>query len=598
MRNNYTHITNYLLVFIIAFLFCPKPAVSQEKEAPVKFSGRNVTSGQYSNRQGAFSDVPKSFLRNDLHMNLSIYDVPIITNFFITTEQNDYKQSIDNLRFYIDLNTVKKNRAKIESRNKKLKQEDVKAPWMLRFLSNFSRIEAGKVRPVYSKLTLQGVALSGVNIEFTKFVYAAFATGRLSKVSKNKDIYDTTYTRKLVFGKFGYGEKRRTHFYLTYMYSADETENARLPDPWNDTLVSLRPQSNSVFGAELRLSFIKNKWVIDGEAGLSFLTRDDMSTIEFPPEIEEEFDKYPQFIINMVDPNFTTSVDYAYRVSTSLNLKTTTITGGYSFIGPGYTTFGNPNLVTDRQTIEGRINQAFYRRRITLSLFYKQNKDNILNWKINTSTNTLYGGTLRFTFPKIPYFQISYTPNIQEITGITNSKNTLKIITASTGYSYPIGTLRSFTSFSYLYQDSENMGRTIKSSHKNRIYTINQVLKFKTPTSINLNINFNKATIVHDSLEKIRKTTNVALSITNQSFKKRWKNTLGARFMQIKSEYNQRKLSLFLNTNFQLWKKGSIGLILEENIFRSDYGLAADSGTEKTRDFNELIARCKLTVGW
>ena len=571
------------MFFSITIVTIPRYAFSQENSSDIQFHGRNILTGQYSNDQGLHSEVPKDFLRNDLRMTLSVNGLPIATNFFITTEQRDYKQSINNIRFYIDLNTLKRNRSRIKAK----KEGNRKGLGMLNFFSNFSTIEVGKVRPNYGELTLQGVSLSGVNIEFTnKIVYAAFATGRLRRAGQGLDIYDTTYKRKLMFGKLGFGEKHRTHLYFTYMHIEDETQGpVMVVDTLNDSTLRSRPKSNTVFGSEFRLSFIRNKWVIDGEIGISFLTRDTENPFEYDYD-STILENIPDFMINIVDPNVTTSFDIAYGVSTKLNLRTTTITAGYRLIGAGYTTLGNPNLINDRQTIEGRIDQAINHRKITLSAYFKQYKDNLINWKSGTTVSTFYGIVARFTFPKIPYFQVGFTPSKQETTGDYHLINDLRILNASTGYSYPIGELDCFTNLGYFYQHANNRNDSTEKFTINNTFTLNQTLRFNFPLNINFNFSYSDIKL----LKIKRKVLLVALSATHQAFDRKWTNKIGGTFMQSRTNSNQNKISLFWDTRVKLWSKGTFGVIIQENLLRTN--------NPKANDFNEFIARCNLTIGW
>ncbi len=568
---------------LLIYSLIPTQAIAQDNQSVVQFHGNNVLFGQYSNRQGTNSQVPKEFLRNDLQMTLTVHDIPIASRFFITTEQSDYKQSIDNLSFYIDLNALKRNRARIEAKNKANNLKNKKAPWMLRFLSNFSRIEAGRFRPNYGDLTLKGVSVSGVNIEFTnKIVYAAFATGRVKRATDGVDFLDKTYKQKLMFGKFGFGEKRRTHFYLTYMHIEDEASELA---PVSDTTEypTLKPKSNLVIGAEFRVSFIKNKWVIDGDAGLSFLTRDTQNTLKY----DSIFERVPQFLVDAVNPNVTTSYDIAYGVRTKLSLRTTTISGGYRLVGSGYSTLGNPNLINDRQTIDGRIDQAFFNRRLTVSAFYKQFKDNLINWKRGTTVSTTYGINARLSFRKAPYFQVSYTPNQQETKGDSlHIRNYMNVIAASTGYNYLIGTLKSFTSLSYFYQNADYNRDKMSTFNKTQTLTLNQILSFKIPLRLNFNASYSD--IKHTDFN--RNVVSIVLSASHQAFKNKWKNTLGGRYLQSNGNVDQNKLSLYWDTRIKLWKGGDLDLSFEENIFRNK--------TVVVENYNEFIAQCKLSVRW
>jgi len=585
---------------------------AQENTSAIQFHGSNVLSGQLSSRQGSNSTVPKEFFRNDLQMTLTAYDIPIATSFFITNDQPDYKQSIDNLRVYIDLNALKRNKSRVEARNKTTGK---KVPWMLRFLSNFSKIEAGRFRPDYGELTLSGIPVSGVNIEFThKVVYAAFASGQTKKATTGQSDFNTTLKQKLLFGKFGFGEKQRTHFYLSYMHVEDEAPD----NTWDEQngFAEPTPQSNDILSADLRLSFFKNKWVIDGEAGLSMLTRNTQypitydsvlyytdtssqvnNSIKFTSDstFQEETpftDKVPPFIIDATNPNITSSYDAAYGVKTKLSLRTTTVSGAYKAVRPGYYSLGNPNLINDRQTIEGRIDQALFSRKVSISAFFKQFKDNLIEWKNKTSTSTSWGLSARFAIRKAPYFQISYAPNTQEtVDSITSTFNYLNVLSASTGYNYRLGGYKSFTSLSYFYQGSDYEGNTFFSYSNTHTVTLNQALTFIFPLRVNFNASYSDLA----STDFYRNIFSMGLSAKHHAFNKKWENKLGGKYMSSyeesdENEYNKNKFSLYWKTRIKLWKKGELSLTFEENIFNN-----IESDIES---YNEFIARCNFTVRW
>jgi hypothetical protein len=574
------------LAMLISLLF-PAFVLAQDKPSAVQLHGSNVLEGQYSSRKDTNSQAPKDFLRDDFQMTLSIHDIPIATSFFLTTEQRDNMQRINNLRFSVDLITLKKNKARIEASNKANNLKDIKAPWMLRFLSNFSKIEAGRFRPDYGELTLQGISVSGVNIEFThKIVYAAFATGHLKRATSGESNLNETYKQKMFFGKLGFGEKGRSHVYMTYMMIQDETSVAF--HGAEDTVATLKPESNAVIGAEFRLSFLKNKWTIDGEAGVSALTRDTRIIQDTNNTyLDSLFQKMPKFLLNQVDPNVSTSGDYAYSLNSKLNLKTTTISGGYRYVGSGYYTLGNPVLVNDRKSYEGRVDQAFMKRRISLSAYFKRYQDNLIDWKVGTTTGNAYGIIARVTFNKVPYFQFGFTPNYQETTGDSLSlRNHMNIITFSTGYKYPIGQLKSFTSLSYFNQTADYENDNVNQySNNTQTFSLNQILDFTTPFQLNFNASYSnmKSSVISD-----RNVISVVLS-GNHTYKKIWKNTIGGKYLNSSGASDENKFNIFWDSQINFWKDWDFGLTIRENIFKNSTG---------TDDFNEFIAQFKLTLKW
>jgi hypothetical protein len=562
---------------------------AQQEPSAIQFHGANVLDGQFSNRQGNNSSIPKDFLRNDLQMTMTVGNIPVASSFFITTEQKEYMQKINNLRFYIDLPALKKNRARIEAANKANNLPDKKAPWTLRFLSNFSRIEAGRYRPDYGELTLQGISVSGANIEFThKIVYAAFASGVVKRKTEEVSIFSETYKQKLLFGKLGFGEKRTSHFYLTYMRVEDEsTTPLYAPE---DTASILKPQANMLVGAEFRLSFLKNKWTIDGEAGVSALTRDTRITTTYDSVlIDTILSRVPEFIVKEVNPNISTSGDYAYSFNTRLNLRTTTIYGAYKWIGPGYFTLGNPILVNDRQSYEGRVDQALMKRKLTVSAYYKNFRDNLIEWKRGTTISTAYGIIAKLTLKKAPFFQLSYTPNNQETNGDSlYIRNHMNVVSFSTGYKYPIGRLMSFTSLNYFNQNAEYNSNARNDQNKTRTLTLNQVLNFKEPFQVNFNMSFSN--MKNASQELNRKVMSFVLS-GSHTFKNKWKNTLGGKYLNSNGKSDENKINIFWDTQLNILKNLDFGLSIDENIFMTTVN-------PNTENFNELIVQCKMTVRW
>jgi len=423
---------------------------AQEDSSPVQFHGSNRAFGQYANRQGTNSQIPASLWRNDLNMNLTVYGIPISSSFFITSEQSDLRQSINNFRIYFDLKALAKNKATVLAKNKAIGLANEKAPGLMRFLSNFKTFEVGKCRPNYSDLTLKGISVSGVNIEFTpgKF-YAAFSTGKVKRAIKPSEVTRPTYKQKLLFGKIGVGEKRETHLYFTFMQVEDEVNS--LPAYSEIDTFYVKPQSNLMLGSEGKLSLFENKFTLEGEVAVSMLTRDVQSA-------ELDIEGVPSGLMNLVDPKISSSADYAYSMKSSINLSSTRLSGGIKMIGAGYTTLGNPNLINDRLTYNGRIDQTFAKKKISFSAYFKQHKDNLIDWKKATTTTTAYGINAGFRFKKIPYLQISYTPNFQK----TDSdslylKNAVQVFFLSTGYNYKIGNLRSMTSFNFFCQNTETV---------------------------------------------------------------------------------------------------------------------------------------------
>jgi len=303
------------------------------------------------------------------------------------------------------------------------------------------------------------------------------------------------------------------------------------------------------------------------------------------PSLIEDDTEVPSWLTDFLKPNASSSIDYAYNVKSTLKLKTTKLSGGVKMIGAGFTTLGNPNLINDRLTYDGRIDQTFAKRKISFSAYFRQNKDNLINWKKSTTTTTAYGITAGFRFKKVPYLQFSYTPNFQKNDSDSlKMKNSVHVFSLSTGYNYKIGNLRTMTSFNFFYQNTETVIDTMTSGSKNQTYTLNETISFKIPLSLSGGISYNKSEF---SGQK-RDILSLTLSGTHSAFKKKWKNTLGVRYSNRIDE--QKKIGLYWSSRFKLWKGGDLDIRVEENIFRDK--------TQVVNNFDEFIARAALLIKW
>lgn len=574
----------YCVVFIIFFipLLYPKVILGQvKKPSTVQFHGSNTLFGQYSNMQGIGQEIPPAFFRNDMQMTLSVYGIPVSASFFITSMQRDYRQSINNFKINFDPQAMAKNLAKAFAINKAKGLANEKLPWVMRFMANFRTLEIGKCRPNYSKLTLKGIAVSGVNIEFTPGkLYMAFSTGKtLRSIEPTVSLVKPVYEQKILFGKLGFGKKQGTHFYLTYMQVEDVASSLPVP-PEPDTTFYKKPKSNYVIGSELKLVFFEKKFTIEGEGAISMLTRDTQS-----PTLDVENSDVPSWAIDHFKPNISSSVDYAYNVKAKLMLKTTKITGGMRMVGPGFTTLGNPNLRNDRLTYHGRIDQTFANRQLSLSVFYKQFNDNLINWKSAKSTVMSYGITLGLRFKKVPYLMVSYMPNfVNTVSDSSKLENSVAIITASTGYNYSIGTLRANTNFSFFYQNTEMIIDTMNTLSMSQTYSLNQQFTFKIPLSIAAGASYSKS----EFSEQKRDILMLTLVGTHSAFKGKWQNSLGVKYSN--QNYEQYKLGFFLNSKAKLGKMFDLQIKIENNIYRENCIVA--------NNFNEFIATSTLTMKW
>ena len=128
----------------------------------------------------------------------------------------------------------------------------------------------GSCRPSYSPFTLQGSAVRGVNLEFTRGkLYAAFCSGRSRKAVAAGPAASQSYERQISCGRLGIGPRGRSHLHLTLMHARDREDS--LPA---DSTILVTPQENYVVGLETALRLLRGGLRFEGELVGATLTRD------------------------------------------------------------------------------------------------------------------------------------------------------------------------------------------------------------------------------------------------------------------------------------------------------------------------------------
>lgn len=533
---------------------------SKENSFPVKLSGNTKLYAQTSDRQGMNSEIPKNFWRWDLNTTLSIYDIPIGFDAFISSEQKDIRQNINMFRFQFSPQQLIKSEA-----------EKLKESFISNFLSMFSNIGIGTCYPNYSPLTLSSIPVSGVDIEFTPGIfYLAFTAGRSQKEIQGDLFRNPTYERRITAGKIGIGQKQTSHFHLTFMHSLDDASSIS-PDTF-----SVSPQENYLIAAETEISLFNKLFNLKGELVGSLLTRDTRSA-------ELITDKIPNWVKKAVKPKISSSVDYAYSIATVLNLPTSTrLSGYYKTVGPGFYSHGVPYLRNDVQAYEVKADQSFFNRSLSFGGYYRNDRDNLIPWKRVTTTVSSYGLNLGLRFRDLPFVQFNYSPFFQK-NDIDSGKvdNTMRLFSFITGYSYKIGNLNSSTNFFFSYQESKTLRASSNFNSKN--YSINETISFEFPLVFSLTLSLFKANYSFATSDIISFDLNASYTAFDE-----WQNSLGFNLSNDKNV--DRKFGFYLSTSFPIWKIATMDIRAEKNFYRDDL--------VSNNNFNELIIRGTLSRSW
>jgi len=467
------------------------------KSKPFMFSFDSRTYGENANRSGTGSDKKPQYGYTELTPSISLFGFPFGTTILLSSENSENRQSINTAGLKLDASSIKefimekieKEKNKIlEKGNKELSklsdnakdklESDAKGKVMsrlspaLKFISYFRQMGFGTTYPDYTPLTVSGVPLTGVNLEFNPgWFYMAVGGFKNQKPIENK-----SYRRDLYTGRIGVGQKDGTHLYFTGMYAKDD-ENSVILDSANNILT---PKANYLFGIEGKLDLFRKKFSLEAEISGAMLTRDTRD-----PDIQSP--SVPQFVKNLIHPKISSSVDFAYTIKALYNndKSKTKISTAVKMIGPGYRSLGVPTLATDKLEVATKISQKLANNRVSLNASFTWSKDNLIPWKRYTTSYMLFLFSANISPKNLPFFSVTYSPTFQKNNAadlLEKIDNKYHMVVFTTGHNYRKWDVSFNTSLNYLMTLSD--GQDSLSNSSSHGLQLSQSFVFPFPLSL------------------------------------------------------------------------------------------------------------------
>lgn len=381
-------------------------------------------------------------------------------------------------------------------------------------------------------------------------------------------------------GRIGIGKKDGSHFILSLMNIRDD-EYSIIPD--TNANSTLKPKENWVMGLDGKLNLLNNMISLHGEGVVSMLTRDVRD-----PELTDN--GIPKFIQDVFKPKGSSSADYMYSFKATYDndKSNTKIIASMKMLGPGFYTLGNPSLRNDKLQFEGKVEQQFMERQISLSAGVRNLKDNLLETKTATTTTNSVNLSIGLSFRKYPTFKVIIAPfsqkNDKSITSTDSSKMDIKtmLISAISGYSYKYNGMNMSTFAMYSFNNSNTLfGRDDYSINS---VQLTQSLTFKIPLTIQGTFGFTNQSF--KSLGDSR-LLNFILN-SNYTLLDNWQIGGGIDY-SIENNKNNRTL-IFLNINSMVTKFINLDFRAEQNWY-NDKVVSANS-------LNDFILRGTITTLW
>jgi|GEM_PF-618879 len=484
------------------------------------------------------------------------------------------RQKIESSKDKIEQKVKEKEDSFRELANTDIKKKTLdNLPKSIKFFTKFNDLGLGTSYPSYTKHTLDGVSVNGLNLSFNPGIFYIAGTGLINQ----KAIDNVSYKRSLYAGRLGIGKSEKSHFIMTLMHAFDNENSISSTNP------ILTPKANWLFGIDGKLNLFKDKLTIEGEGVLSMLTRD----VRDPDIIS---DAIPKWVKNIFKPKGSSSADYMYSVKGNYeNNKTSTkISAEAKMIGPGFITLGNPTLRNDKLGLEGKIDQKFLDGKISASIAVKNYKDNLLSTKIATTTVTALVFRLGMRFKGLPSLNLTFMPNFQknnkQVTTTDSSKvdNKTILFTGISGYSFKLGDIRTQTSFLFSYCSSKTFFGIY--DYWTKTSQLTQSISFKFPLSISAAIGMvqtSSGIITYDRIITFQFTGDYIVS-------KMLQVSAGANIDSEKDKNN--KLGIYLSSRLQILKHISVDLRAEQNNIKDN--------VLTTNNYKEFIFRSTISANF
>jgi hypothetical protein len=304
-------------------------------------------------------------------------------------ELKSEKQKIDDLRQSDSAQLLKKiGSARNPDDIRKMAKDQMPDKKILNNILAVDRFGIGLVNPQYSEFTLFATSVKGLDIGVNKDKY--FYDLTIGKTTRQfTGLFSDArpkYDRYIGVTRLGYGELKGNYLSLEYLYAYD-------PKATDKATPMIR---NGVANLSGRVTMLKSTVV---EANLA--------QSNYKEQYVEQRSNYNSTTHAKLDA----SANRAYQVKAIQAIgDNTKIELQVKQTGAAFRTVGNPFLRRNFREGEFKFEQQLFKKRVKVSGFYKEMRDNLV--ELNAATNRLkgYGLKLSTAFEKYPNITASYSP--------------------------------------------------------------------------------------------------------------------------------------------------------------------------------------------
>jgi hypothetical protein len=516
----------------------------------VEFSGSADLYGEYDKIDGDTLIDPTSQVRFTISPTISIAEMPITFDLQLSSLESEYRQALNKYRISIQPDKMARDKVKIPG-----------------FVFAISNVEFGTCYPYFSPYTLSSVPVYGGGIELNPwFLHLEGAMGTLQR---SVDWSDTTYTdyaykRSLTAFNVGFGRKETSHFHFIFLHAVDDSNSVSsyfIPAYTDtDSVEVIKPMENYIAGIDLKLSLLNNRFYVESEVVGTEVTRD----VRMP---ELALEGVPSFLTDIFHPRMSSSFDFAFTVTSALNIYDTEISGSVSMVGPGFESFGNPYLRSDLFSYEAGIKQNLFNNSVFLYGSLEKETDNILGLKGSTTSFNSFEVGIGFNFTNLPYLDFSFSPYTERNDSLALDRSS-KMLSINTGYDFTFASISNYLSIFFSYQDYEDLDDF--NNYSGKAISVSDDINFMIPLSFSFAVDYSETSYPDPALSDEILSFDVGAYYT---FFERWTNGIGFNMSSEGDEIS--KTGIYFNSSLYLSSFANMNFDIEKNSY-DDEGEALD----------------------
>ncbi len=659
-----------VLYYAMIGTMCTLHVVSEDNtpyspDAPFfSFNGHLRIFGEYDNQSGSFMEKQPRYGVVELAPSFAIYGLPFSASFLYSTEDHNFHQQINSasislnptvLQNYIIAQAQKKAEAYLSEQTssaeqardslqhfrEQLQQEGQDRIRQLEqtarmdeirhmdprdlanqkqllqdagLLSSYEkimlllpRISVGTTYPLYTDMTLSGIAVKGYDIEWTpgQFIFA-YTRGQVLNPVPQYHPFDPfatadssliaapVFARSMQAFRIGFGSKLGSAVIFSLLSFKDDPNSVTVVQ--NDSVPALSsPESNLVADVEWRAVFFNRHLSSTVELASSLFTYDNTSS-----EADLGLDTTNsaiQFLRKQLDLRVSSNWDWAATVALKGDIPETGTRASVAVrrLGTGYHSLGLLNQRTDFIRTEARADQSLFQHQFSVGGFFREDHDNLADWKSATTSIQAFGVNVGISPRSYPFLRLSYSPYKQSNNAAGDSlrtNSTTTLVNATLGYSYRIIGASHSTAFTYSNNTIDGLSSVGRFSIQS--LSLSHTTSFQFPLSLTAAVSriSQKADVSLANVTLNLQVWDADLSAT-YVLKEIWNLSAGASLAD--EQTDGTRIGFFAALSVPIGSIAVFDCRAEKNVFRNS-GLV--STQQYLYPYDETIIRATLSKYW